>query len=295
MDFSSPGSINEEVICRICRQLLTEPMSLFCGHNFCQVCIAANEPESFFGGQCRCPVCQSTYDPWNLLPNQRLANIVEKIKELNMWPQQQQRRDLCEQHGENCHLFCKEDGKAICSICVQEHQGHQIFLVEEVVKECQEKLQVAVDRLMKEQQEAERLEAVINEERDTWKNHMETERERILKGFEEMRDILDKEEKRELQKLDDNEVHVLDNLAMAKDQVVQQRQYTRELISDLQHHMCEPSMDRLQDMINVIRRSDIWTLKKPKIVSKKLSTFRFPDLSGMLQVFKGEESQRMGV
>lgn len=75
---------------------------------------------------------------------------------------------------------------------------------------------------------------------------METERERILKGFEEMRDILDKEEKRELQKLDDNEVHVLDNLAMAKDQVVQQRQYTRELISDLQHHMRESSIDRLQ-------------------------------------------------
>ncbi|EPQ04344.1 Tripartite motif-containing protein 5 [Myotis brandtii] len=64
MDFSSQGSINEQVICRICQQLLTEPMSLHCGHNFCQLCIAANESESFFGGHCRCPVCQSTYDPW---------------------------------------------------------------------------------------------------------------------------------------------------------------------------------------------------------------------------------------
>ncbi|XP_015415684.1 PREDICTED: E3 ubiquitin-protein ligase TRIM22 [Myotis davidii] len=87
-------------------------------------------------------------------------------------------------------------------------------------------------------------------------------------------------------KLDDNEVHVVDNLSVAKDQLVQQRQYTRELISDLQRHMCESSMDRLQDVINAIRRSEIWTLKKPKIVSKKLSTFRFPDLNGMLQVFK---------
>lgn len=78
------------------------------------------------------------------------------------------------------------------------------------------------------------------------KSRMQIERERILKGFEEMRDVLDKEEKRELQKLDDNEVHVVDNLSVAKDQVVQQRQYTRELISDLQRHMCESSMDRLQ-------------------------------------------------
>uniref|UniRef100_G1PIE7 Tripartite motif containing 22 n=1 Tax=Myotis lucifugus TaxID=59463 RepID=G1PIE7_MYOLU len=286
MDFSSQGSINEQVICRICQQLLTEPMSLHCGHNFCQLCIAANESESFFGGQCRCPVCQSTYDPWHLMPNKELDNIVKKIRELNMWSYQQQQHDLCEQHGENRHLFCKEDGKAICSHCVQEHPGHQILLVEEVVKECQEKLQVAVDRLMKEEQEAERLEAVINEERDTWKNRMQTERERILEGFKEMRAVLNKEEKRELQKLDDNEVHVLDNLAVAKDQVVQQGQYTRELISDLQRHMCESSMDRLQGLGGLYARSEIWTLKKPKIVSKKLSKFRFPDLSGMLQVFK---------
>ncbi|KAK1336016.1 hypothetical protein QTO34_003816 [Cnephaeus nilssonii] len=246
MDFSSQGSINEEFICRICLQLLTEPLSLNCGHNFCQVCITANESESFFGGQCRCPVCQSTYNPWNLLPNQHLGNIVKQIREANMWQPQQQRRDLCDHQGGNCHLFCKEDGKAICSLCVQEHQGHQISHVEEVVKECQEKFQVAVDRLMQEQQEAERLEAVINEERDTWKNRMLTERERILNGFEEMRGILDREEKRELQKLDDNEVHVMDNLAVAKDQVIQQKQYMRELISDLQHHMCESSIDKLQ-------------------------------------------------
>lgn len=61
-----------------------------------------------------------------------------------------------------------------------------------------------------------------------------------------MRGVLDREEKRELQKLDDNEVHVLDNLAVAKDQIVQQSQYMRELISDLQRHMCEASMDTLQ-------------------------------------------------
>lgn len=46
-------------------------------------------------------------------------------------------------------------------------------------------------------------------------------------------------------------------------------------------------------MINfVFSRSESWTLKKPKIVSKKLkSAFQVPDLSGMLQGFKGEMNQ----
>ena len=43
-------------------------------------------------------------------------------------------------------------------------------------------------------------------------------------------------------------------------------------------------------------RSKIWTLKKPKIIPKKLkSAFRVPDLNGMLQKCKGEESQGKGV
>ena len=40
----------------------------------------------------------------------------------------------------------------------------------------------------------------------------------------------------------------------------------------------------------------MWTLKKPKTISKKLQCgFRAPDLSRMLQVFKGEESQGRSV
>lgn len=72
------------------------------------------------------------------------------------------------------------------------------------------------------------------------------ERERILKGFEEMRGVLDREERKELYSLEEDEVNVQMNLAVARDEVVQQRQYMQELISDLQRHMCESSLDMLQ-------------------------------------------------
>lgn len=75
---------------------------------------------------------------------------------------------------------------------------------------------------------------------------MQTERERIRKGFDEMRDILNREKQMELQKLEEDEVNVLGNLAVATDQVVQQKQHMREFISYLQYHMCESSIDMLQ-------------------------------------------------
>jgi hypothetical protein len=43
----------------------------------------------------------------------------------------------------------------------------------------------------------------------------------------------------------------------------------------------------------VIFRCECWTLKKPKAVPKKLKiVFHAPDLRGMWQVFKGEDSRR---
>lgn len=78
------------------------------------------------------------------------------------------------------------------------------------------------------------------------KNHMQTERQRILKGFNEMRCILDSLEQKELQKLEEDEVNVLENLVAAKDQLVQQSQYMRELISDLERQMWGSSIDTLR-------------------------------------------------
>ncbi|KAF6106832.1 tripartite motif containing 22 [Phyllostomus discolor] len=271
MDFSSQESINA-VTCPICQELLTEPMSLDCGHSFCQACITAeSESGSPLGLECCCPVCQSRYQPWNLQFNWQLAERVNKFRGVDLNSHKPRRRDLCEHHGENYDIFCKDDEKAICRLCVQEHQGHQMSPIVEVVKEYQEKLQEALKKLSQEQQEAEQLEADINEERITWVKLIQTERERILQGFEQMRGILDKEEQRELQKLEEDEVNV------------------NELTSDLQPHMPESveAIDMPQDVINVLRRTEIDTLNKPKIVSNKAkSAFRFSDLTGMLQMFK---------
>ncbi|GAB5577502.1 tripartite motif-containing protein 6 isoform X1 [Prionailurus iriomotensis] len=153
-----------------------------------------------------------------------------------------------------------------------------------------EKLQATLKKLRKEQQKVEELEVDIREERDSWKNHMQTERQRILKEFNEMKGLLDSKEKRVLQKLEEDKVNVLDNLVVARDQLDWQRQYLRGLISHIEHQIWWSSEDMLQDLINVMKRdlqSESWILKRPNIVSKKpKSTYQIPDLKGTLQVFK---------
>ncbi|KAM8815845.1 tripartite motif-containing protein 6 isoform 2-T2 [Rhynchonycteris naso] len=280
----------EGLTCPICLELLTEPLSLNCGHSFCQTCITDNkESEVRPGRESSCPVCGIRYSLENLRVNQHMANMVEKLRDIKLSPEEEQNRDLCVHHGEKLQLFCKEDRKVICSLCEcsQEHCGHQLFPMEEAVKECQEKLQAALDRLKKEWLEAVKLSFVIREERTSWKNQIQTERQRIQTEFNQLRNILDSEEQRELQKLEEEERKTLNDLAKDWNKLVQQSRLLKELISDLELRSKWSTKELLQDTSGIMKWSEVWTLKKPKTVSKKLKhRFRAPDLSGMLNMFK---------
>ncbi|KAF7474336.1 Hypothetical predicted protein [Marmota monax] len=66
--------------------------------------------------------------------------------------------------------------------------------MEEVTQEYQEMFQESLKKLRKEQQETERLRAIIREKRASWKNQMEPERHRIETEFNQLQSILNKEE-----------------------------------------------------------------------------------------------------
>ncbi|KAM6158705.1 tripartite motif-containing protein 6-like [Rhynchocyon petersi] len=283
--------IRDEVTCPICLELLMEPMSLDCGHSFCQDCITGNSrlSEINLEKDRSCPVCRTSYQPENLRPNRHLANIVERLREAVLGPKKLQKVNLCDHHGEKLQLFCKEDGKIICWLCERslEHRGHRTFLVEEVAQEYQEMFQESLKKLKKEQQEADNLTAVVRRKKECWKSQLEPERHRIQKQFNQLRSILDKEEQRELKKLEEEEKKGLNVIEEAEDELVQQSQSLKELISELEARCQGSAMELLQDVNDVTERSEFWTLKKPKDLPTKLrSSYRAPDLKRMLRVFR---------
>ncbi|XP_060032922.1 tripartite motif-containing protein 6 [Erinaceus europaeus] len=283
--------IQEEVTCPICLELLTEPLSIDCGHSFCQACITTNSKESVIGqeGETSCPVCQTSYQLGNLRPNRHLASIAERLKEVALSSGKPLMAILCAHHGEKLQLFCKDDGKVICWLCerTQEHRGHQTFLMEEVAQEYQEKFQESLKKLRQEQQEAEKLNAVIREKRASWKNQVEPERHRIQTEFSKLRSILDKEEQRQLKKLEEEERKGLNLLEQAEQELILQSQSLGQLVSDLERRCQGSTMELLQDVSDVTKRSEVWTLKRPDTLPTKLNSgFRAPDLKKMLRVFR---------
>ncbi|XP_057551864.1 tripartite motif-containing protein 5-like [Hippopotamus amphibius kiboko] len=281
--------LQEEVTCPICLELLKEPLSLGCGHTFCQACITAKHKEAVINqeGENSCPVCRIGYEPRNLQPNRHLANIVERLREIELSLKEQE-GNLCVCHGEKLLLFCEEDGKVICWLCErsQEHRGHHTLLMEEIAKKYQKMLQVYLERLKGQQQEAEELECDFREKIATWKNQIQHERQNIQAEFKKLRVILDNEELKKLQELSNEEEVGLHNMADSEHELAQQSQLVRDLISDLECRLQGSAMEMLQDVNSVMQRSETLILKKPTTFSEEQRiVFRAPDLRDILRVF----------
>uniref|UniRef100_A0A8C6D296 Tripartite motif-containing protein 5-like n=1 Tax=Moschus moschiferus TaxID=68415 RepID=A0A8C6D296_MOSMO len=278
-------NLQEEVTCPICLELLKEPLSLDCGHSFCQICITANSKKSVTGqeGERKCPVCRINFESGKLRPNWHLANIVQRVREVKLSLEEQEKH-LCVHHGEKLLLFCEEDGKVICWLCErsQEHRGHATFLMEEVAQEYQKKLQTALERLNFSKN------CFLPLSLSLLKNQTQHERQNVQAEFRKLRVILDSEERKELQKLKAEETAILCTMENSEDELVQQSQLVRNLISDIEHRLQGSTMQMLQvrmwTSIFVIPRSKTLTLKKPKQVPKEQrSVFRAPDLRDILR------------
>ncbi|XP_052570805.1 tripartite motif-containing protein 30A-like isoform X2 [Peromyscus californicus insignis] len=282
--------IKEEVTCPICLDLMVEPVNADCGHSFCRACITQNyESNKGKEGEGICPVCRVSYLFGNLRPNRHMANIVERLKWLKSSPEEEQKVNVCAQHGEKLQLFCEKDMVAICWLCEksQEHRGHQTDLIEKVAQEYKGKLQAALQMQMTNEKRCDEWKDDLQQERTFWKNQIQGDVEKVQMEFKGLREFLDSEEKNEVQKLKQEEEDIMNSLAESQSELVKQRESVRDLISDVEHQLQCSTMEMLQGVNSVLKRSQTLILQQPEMIPRKQRRlFRAPDLKGMLQAFQ---------
>uniref|UniRef100_W5MHT3 RING-type domain-containing protein n=1 Tax=Lepisosteus oculatus TaxID=7918 RepID=W5MHT3_LEPOC len=75
---SMASALEDALVCAVCLDLFQEPVSLPCGHSFCQACIRRHWNSS---GDCRCPQCRRAIpDPLALRRNLSLAEVAEQLR-----------------------------------------------------------------------------------------------------------------------------------------------------------------------------------------------------------------------
>ncbi|CAO2582397.1 E3 ubiquitin-protein ligase TRIM21 [Lemmus lemmus] len=260
----------EDVTCAVCLDPMVEPMSIECGHSFCKECIS--EVGKNEGGSC--PECRQHFLLRNLRPNRHIANMIENLKKTAQDAKKPGcPEDCCIKHGEKLHVFCEEDGQALCWVCAQsgKHRDHTKVPIEEAAQVYQEKLRVALEKLRKGKELAEKLEMDLAMQRTDWKRNVDIQKSRIHSEFVHQNSLLAKEEQRQLQKLEQDEREHLRVLGEKEIELAEKNQALQELITELERRSRGSNLELLQEVRIVLERSGSLNLDTLDLTSPDLT------------------------
>ncbi|XP_043534330.1 nuclear factor 7, brain-like [Chiloscyllium plagiosum] len=201
-------SLTEEVICPICQDFFTDPVSLDCEHNFCCSCINQSWEKQEINS---CPECRQEFPDRNLRGSQALANLAEIARTLNVNPQEKESNHHCEEHQEELKLFCETDKKLMCLVCrdSREHKSHNFIPVQEAVGIYKDRVKSSLDSLTEKKSAALEMEreqkqkiSQIQEEYSSLQTHIKSE-------FTKMHQMLTEKEQSLLRDLREQEENIL--------------------------------------------------------------------------------------
>uniref|UniRef100_A0A8C8SE28 RING-type E3 ubiquitin transferase n=1 Tax=Pelusios castaneus TaxID=367368 RepID=A0A8C8SE28_9SAUR len=244
----SSQKLQDEVSCSICLEYLKDPVTIDCGHNFCCMCISDYCERWSTAGAALCPQCRAGFLQSTFRPNRQLANIVEGFEQLALQTDKEPMEKLCEKHGKKLHLFCEDDGEAICLVCdkSREHRSHTVIPIEEAAQDYKTKLQDTLDLLRQLMGEIAKLQAQEGKKTTQWKEKVRARRELIVAEFAKRHQALEEEKQLLLQRLEEDEEETLRKLQENTAFLVEQSSSLVQLMSEIEQKCQQPAADLLR-------------------------------------------------
>ncbi|XP_074873310.1 zinc finger protein RFP-like [Carettochelys insculpta] len=267
-------SLQDEVTCSICLEYFNDPVITDCGHNFCRACISqcweGPDPAA------SCPQCRETVQQRHLRPNRQLANMVEIASRLSSQAAKAAGGDgVCGEHREALKLFCKEDETSICLVCHLSwaHRAHTVVPVEEVTQEYKEKVQAHLKTLREEREKLLGWKASGEGKSREFLKQTQTERQKIVAEFQQLRQFLEEQELlllARLEKLDEEIVRIQnDNVSELSAQISR----LSELIGEMEGKCQQPASEFLQDIRSTLSRCEKGTFQTSPELGEVVSGF----------------------
>ncbi|XP_065272148.1 E3 ubiquitin-protein ligase TRIM7-like [Emys orbicularis] len=299
-DEDSLKRLQAEFLCSICRDYFEEPVIITCGHNFCRACITRHWEQ--FRDTFPCPECRKEFPEIKLRPNRQLRNAVDLFaKELGFQPQGNRAGDrVCEKHREGLKLFCEEDRTPICVKCreSQAHRSHSVVPIEEASQDSKEQIRSHLESLKKERDEILSYKSSGENTSQELLKQLETERQKIVAEFQQLRQFLEEQERLLLVQLEELNQEIEKGRAEYVAKLSEELSSFSSLISEMEQKCQLPASEFLQDIKGTLSRCEREKFQNPVAFSSDLkwriweSSQRNASVETIMKKFKDSLSSR---
>ncbi|XP_041490973.1 E3 ubiquitin-protein ligase TRIM31-like [Microtus oregoni] len=260
----------EDVTCPICMEILQDPVTTDCGHNFCLQCInqVGKTTENL-----QCPLCKLPVNKNMLRPNNKLASLAEKFQAIDPAEvQSEEEEPRCGKHKEKFNYFCEEDGEFLCREChdSKDHKTHEVTSIDEAAQNYKVQIETQLQHLGQKDKE------IIKEKKEgegaiqVFRAQVHLERLKILEEFKHVRQRLEEEERFLLSRLSwleqEGVKQIEEYVTVTEGQLTTLRNLTRSLKNRLQ----APSMELLEGIKDILGRSKEYEFHNPTPVPMNL-------------------------
>ncbi|CAO2636281.1 E3 ubiquitin-protein ligase TRIM31 [Lemmus lemmus] len=246
----------EDVICPFCMEILQDPVTNDCGHNFCLQCInqVGKTTENL-----QCPLCKLPVNKNMLRPNKQLASLAEKF--LAIAPAEVQSEDeepRCLKHREKLNYFCEKDGEFLCVVCCdsKDHKTHEVTSIYEAAQKYKVQIEQEVQDLVQKNKK------IIKEKKEgegaiqVFRAQVHLEKLKILEEFKHVHQRLEEEERFLLSRLSWLEQEGVKKIEEYHTEKEEQLTTLKDLIESLNNRLQASSMELLKGIKDTLGRYD---------------------------------------
>ncbi|XP_076007210.1 uncharacterized protein LOC143001465 [Genypterus blacodes] len=204
--------VESYLTCHVCKETLRDPVTLGCSHSFCSNCLQQ------FWGQTKnknCPICKRKSSKENLGVNFTLKELAEsfvgeltlgkKIKKADEEKEEEEEL-VCRKHKEKPELFCKDEQRALCSVCdFPHHQSHNVVPTGQAVSELKDQLESDLESLQDKKKKYKEAKETYNEMFQHSKKQLLSTEKQIRAQFNQLQQLLKEEEESRLAALREEE------------------------------------------------------------------------------------------
>ncbi|XP_067321607.1 zinc finger protein RFP-like [Anolis sagrei] len=275
-----------ELACSICLESFKAPVSLSCGHHFCQACLDQGREEE----EVPCPQCREKVPKRGIKRNWKLANLVEIATEM-----EKEKGRLCQRHQEPLKLFCKDHEELICLVCdrSKEHENHQVIPLDEASKEYKDQIWNYLETLKKEREKILAYKADTARESKYLLKKTQREKEKTVAAFRLMHQFLEEQERNLLAKMEEVEKEISAKEEEHLARLSEELSSLSKLIQEMEEKHQQPASQLLQDIRSTLegyknKETFETSAAFPPALKWKIWDFRdfTPFLKGVMKQFR---------